>query len=375
MAARIIAETGGNPLALLELAGLLTPDQLAGRSPLPQRLPVGRGMPGHFLRRVKLLPQATRSLLLLASAAWGDDPAVLWRAAALLGLGPDAAGPAVAQDILRIDPRVDFRHPLIRSAVYEGARLGDRRRVHEAWASIAGQDGNPDEAAWHRAAATVVPEEQVAADLERSAARAEQRGGYVAQAAFLTRAAELTLDRHDRAVRLFAAAQAHLAAGDSALAEALLDQAAPGLAAAGMQRRGAADRRVVSMLGLKLQAHPDGPLIGSGHERTLPRRPFGGREGRLRSGGWVATQPLAPAGWLQDPAVFENDLAPANGRNAASRAPHGRRWRTSLGCPWSVSWPRLLTTGCLAASPRAARAERAWLTMISVMMAIENQSP
>ena len=258
VAARIIAETGGNPLALLELAGLLTPDQLAGRSPLPQRLPAGRGMQGHFLRQVKVLPPATRSLLLLASAAWGDDPAALWRAAALLGLGPDAAGPAVAQDILSLDPLLEFRHPLIRSAVYEGARLGDRRRVHDAWASIAGQDGNPDEAAWHRAAATVVPEEQVAADLERCAARAERRGGYVAQAAFLTRAAELTLDTHDRAVRLFAAAQAHLAAGDSALAEALLDQAAPGLAAAGMH---VAAQRLRASIAVFFSRHKDVPAL------------------------------------------------------------------------------------------------------------------
>ena len=258
VAARIIAETGGNPLALLELAGLLTADQLAGRSPLPPRLPAGRGMQGHFLRQVKLLLPATRSLLLLASAAAGDDPADLWRAAAQLGLGPDAAGPAVAQDILSLDPRVQFRHPLIRSAVYEGARLGDRRRVHDVWANIAGQDGNPDEAAWHRAAATVVPDGQIAADLERSAARAERRGGYVAQAAFLTRAAELTLDRHDRAVRLFAAAQAHLAAGDSALAEALLDQAAPGLAAAGMH---VAAQRLRASIAVFFSRHKDVPAL------------------------------------------------------------------------------------------------------------------
>jgi DNA-binding CsgD family transcriptional regulator len=258
VAARLIAETGGNPLALLELGGLLTADQLAGRSSLPPRLPAGRGMQGHFLRQVELLPPDTRSLLLLASAAAGDDPAILWRAAALLGLGPDAAGPAVAQDILSLDPRVQFRHPLIRSAVYEGARLGDRLRVHDVWASIAGQDGNPDEAAWHRAAATVVPDEQVAADLERSAARAERRGGYVAQAAFLTRAAELTLDGHHRAARLFAAAQAHLAAGDSALAEALLDQAAPGLAAAGMH---VAAQRLRASIAVFFSRHKDVPAL------------------------------------------------------------------------------------------------------------------
>jgi len=258
VAARITAETGGNPLALLEVARLLTPDQLAGRSPLPQRLPAGRGMRGHFLRQVKMLPPATRSLLLLASAASSDDPATLWRAAALLGLEPDAAEPAVAHDILSFDQRVEFRHPLIRSAVYEGARLGDRRHVHDAWASIAGQDGYPDEAAWHRSAATVVPDEQVAADLERSAARAERRGGYVAQAAFLTRAAELTPDMQDRAVRLFAAAQAHLVAGDGALAEALLDQAAPRLAAAG---RHVVAQRLRASIAVFFSRHKDVPAL------------------------------------------------------------------------------------------------------------------
>ena len=258
VAARIIAETGGNPLALLEVAGLLTPGQLAGRSPLPQWLPVGQAMQGHFLRQVKTLPPATRLLLLLASAASGDDPAALWQAAARLGVGPDVAEPALAQDILSLGPRVEFRHPLIRSAVYEGARLGDRRRVHDAWASVRADDGDPDQAAWHRAAATVVPEERVAADLERSATRAGRRGGYVAQAAFLTLAAELTPDPQHRARRLFAAAQAHLAAGDGSLAEALLDQAAERLAAAGLH---VAAQRLRASIAVFFSRHKDVPAL------------------------------------------------------------------------------------------------------------------
>jgi DNA-binding CsgD family transcriptional regulator len=256
VAARIITETGGNPLALREFAVHLTPDQLAGRSPLPQRLPVGRRLQGHFLRQVNMLPPATGTWLLLASAASGDDPAALWRAAALLGLEPDAADPAVAQDIVSVDPRVAFRHPLIRSAVYEGAKSGDRRRVHEALASIAGHDGRLDEEAWHRAAATVVPSEDVAADLERSAARAQRRGGYVAQATFLARSAELTPDPRDRAVRLLAAAQAHLVAGDGALAEAMLDLAAPGLAAAGLH---VAAQRLRASIAVFFSRHKDAP--------------------------------------------------------------------------------------------------------------------
>ncbi len=256
VAARIVNETGGNPLALRELAVHLTLDQLAGRSPLPERLPVGRRLQAHFLGQAKMLPAATGTWLLLASAASGGDPAALWRAAALLGLEPDAADPAVAQGIVSIDPRVAFRHPLIRSAVYEGARSGDRRRVHEALASIAGQDGNPDEAAWHRAAASVVPDEDAAADLERSAARAERRGGYVAQAMFLVRAADLTPDPRGRAVRLLAAAQAHLVAGDGALAEATLDLAAPRLAEAGLH---VAAQRLRASIAVFFSRHKDAP--------------------------------------------------------------------------------------------------------------------
>ena len=107
VASRIVTETGGNPLAILELLALLSPHQLAGRASLPERLPVGRGIEAHFLRRVKTLPPDTRSLL-LASAAPGDDPAALWRAAALLNLTPEVADPLVGQDILSLDPRVTF---------------------------------------------------------------------------------------------------------------------------------------------------------------------------------------------------------------------------------------------------------------------------
>ena len=128
--------------------------------------------------------------------------------------------------------------------------------MHEALASIAGQDGSPDEAAWHRAAATVVPNEDVAAALERSAARAERRGGYVAQATFLARAAELTPDPRDRAVRLLTAAQAHLVAGDGALAEAMLDVAAPRLAEAGLH---VAAQRLRASIAVFFSRHKDAP--------------------------------------------------------------------------------------------------------------------
>ena len=258
VADRIVRETAGNPLAIVELLGLLTPQQLAGRTTLPQRLPVGRAIEAHFLRRVKTLPPDTRSLLLLASAAQTDDPSALWRAAAILDVPPEAADALVGQDILSLHPQVEFRHPLIRSAVYDGAHPDNRRLVHLALASIADQDAYPDRAASHRAAATIAPEESVAADLERAAGRAEKRGGYSEQAAFLTRAAELTPDAQRRAVRFFAAARAHLAAGDGVLAEALLDTATPRLDAAGLHLQ---VQRLRAAIAVFFSRHKDAPAL------------------------------------------------------------------------------------------------------------------
>lgn len=233
VAARIIAETDGNPLAMLELLNQLTSEQLAGRLPLPQQLPTGRGLNAHFLRQLEGLGSETRSLLVLASAMTTDDPPTLWRAAALLGLPESAADGAHELDVMTIGETVMFRHPLIRSTVYHGAEPRQRRLAHSVMATIAEIDSNADLAAWHRAAATSAPDEDVAANLERSAERAERRGGQLAQARFLARAAELSPGPEERSDRTFAAAEAYLAAGDGILAEALLDKVAPWLEAAG----------------------------------------------------------------------------------------------------------------------------------------------
>lgn len=228
VSARVIAETGGNPLAMLELVRELDAEQLAGRSPLPPRLPVGRRVDAHYSTQIAALPPAARTVLLVA--ACGDaEPSTVWRAAARLGATASAADPAVRQGIVSLEPRIAFRHPLIRSAVYDGASSEDRRRAHEALAAVAIDDGDDDQAAWHRAAAVTAPEESIAAALQASAARAQRRGGYTMQAAFLTRAAELSPHVRDRARRYLAAAHAHLAAGDGPLAEALLALAAAGL--------------------------------------------------------------------------------------------------------------------------------------------------
>ncbi|MCS5717762.1 LuxR C-terminal-related transcriptional regulator [Herbiconiux sp. CPCC 205763] len=233
VAARIVAETDGNPLAMLELLNQLTSEQLAGRLPLPQQLPTGRGLTAHFLRQLEVLSPETRSLLVLASAMSTDDPSTLWRAAALLGIPHDAADGAHDLDVLSIGDTVTFRHPLIRSAVYHAAEPRQRRLAHSVMATIAEMDDHADLAAWHRAAATSAPDEDVAADLERSAERAERRGGQLARARFLARAAELSPAPEERSDRMFGAAEAYLAAGDGILAEALLDKVAPRLEADG----------------------------------------------------------------------------------------------------------------------------------------------
>ncbi|MDO3635122.1 helix-turn-helix transcriptional regulator [Mycolicibacterium arseniciresistens] len=258
VSARVIDETGGNPLAMLELLGELTAEQLAGRFPLPRRLPVGRRVDVHFLAQVATLSPEARTLLLVAAACADEKPSTVWRAGALLGVAAAAANHAVQQGIMSLEPRIAFRHPLIRSAVYDGATPEERQHVHNALATVAHRDGDDDQAAWHRAAAVTTPDEAIAADLQASAERAQRRGGYTMQAAFLTRAAELSPDARGAALRYLAAAQAYLAAGDGRLAEALLDLAIPGLDDAG---RDVAVLRLRAAISVFFSRHRDAPAV------------------------------------------------------------------------------------------------------------------
>ena len=263
---RMIDETGGNPLAMIELAGELSAEQLAGRFPLPRRLPVGRRVDVHFLAQVAVLAPEARTVLLVAAASSDDEPSTVWRAVALLGLTDEASSDAVRQGIISLEPRITFRHPLIRSAVYDGATPHERHRVHQALATVTGGDGDDDQAAWHRAAAVTTPEETIAADLEASAKRAQRRGGYTMQAAILTRAAELSPEAGRRALRYLAAAEAYLAAGNGPLAEALLDLATPGLDDAGLH---VSVQRMRASVAVFFSRHKDVPAILLDAARTV----------------------------------------------------------------------------------------------------------
>jgi DNA-binding CsgD family transcriptional regulator len=217
---RIVVETGGNPLALLELPRGLTATQLAGGFGLPATVPLSASIEAGYRRRLARLPQDARRLLLVAAADPVGDPALVWRAAGRLGIPESAAHTVESQEFLALSPRVAFRHPLVRSAVYGAASRNELREVHRALAEATDPDTDPDRRAWHRARAAVMPDEDVAAELERSAGRAQARGGFAAAAAFLERAVALTPDVSRRADRALAAAQAKFQAG--ALDEALV---------------------------------------------------------------------------------------------------------------------------------------------------------
>jgi DNA-binding CsgD family transcriptional regulator len=210
---RIVMETHGNPLALLELARAYSLKGAAGGFAVSDEAPLQGRIEASFRRRVDELPADTQRLLLLGSAEPAGDPALLWRAAAALGLTPEAATPAESAHLLTIGTRVAFCHPLLRSAIYNAGRPADRRAVHAALADATDPDYDPDRRAWHRAHATLAPDEDVAAELECSAERARVRGGLAAAAAFLARAAELTPDPRLRAQRTLAAAQRKRLAG------------------------------------------------------------------------------------------------------------------------------------------------------------------
>jgi DNA-binding CsgD family transcriptional regulator len=210
---RILAEARGNPLALLELARAWTPMALAGGFGLPDNASVSAKIEEVFRRHLTPLPDDSRRLLLVAAADPVGDPALILAAAERLGIPAEAAEPAIASGLLHIGRQVRFRHPLVRSVVYREAPLSHRRAVHGALAEVTDPKIDPDRRAWHLAASASGPDENIAAELERSATRAQARGGLAAAAAFLERAVALTDNPAPRAERALVAAEVSFQAG------------------------------------------------------------------------------------------------------------------------------------------------------------------
>ncbi len=209
----IIAETQGNPLALLELPRGLTPTELAGGFGLPGAAPLPGRIEESFRRQLDALPAQTQRLLQLLAADPSGDPVLVRRAAGRLGIPVQAAAPAVDAGLVEFGAQVLFRHPLLRLAAYQSATAADRQQVHSALAEETDPVADPDRRAWQRAKAAAGPDEEVAAELERSAGRAQARGGLAAAAAFLERAVLLTVDPAHLVERTLAAAQANMQAG------------------------------------------------------------------------------------------------------------------------------------------------------------------
>ncbi|MEW2383811.1 AAA family ATPase [Micromonospora sp. NPDC047707] len=225
---RIVAEAHGNPMALLHLPHALGPAELAGGFWLAGRDPLANHLEDAFHQQFLSLPPDSQRLLVIAAAEPTGDASLLWRAADLQAIPADAACPAESRGLVEFGARVRFRHPLVRSAVYQRTPPADRRTAHRALAQATDPHLDPDRRAWHRAQAAPGPDESVAADLERSADRAQGRGGAAAAASFLRRAAELTPDPARRVARALAAAQLDIEAGGAEQADNLLAVAEAG---------------------------------------------------------------------------------------------------------------------------------------------------
>ena len=226
---RLVAEGGGNPLALVELAAELTPAQLAGSATLPDPLPAAGSLQQMFSRRLRRLSPDARLLLGVAAAEPAASETVLWRTAERLGLDADLAASEVS-GLAEFVPAVTFRHPLVRSVAYHSMPASRRRLIHRMLAELTDAGEQPDRVAWHLAMAATGPDEELAARLAQVAGRAMDRGGYAATTTFLARAAELSADGQLRTDRLLAATEAALTAGHPVQARALLDQAQSGAA-------------------------------------------------------------------------------------------------------------------------------------------------
>ena len=265
---QIVTESHGNPLALLELPRTWNVAGLAGGFGLPSSQPVAGRIEQSYVRRLQPLPSDTRLLVLTAAAEPLGDLVLLQRAAGMLGIDITAAGPAQDVGLIHLGGRVEFAHPLVRSAAYRSAAAGDRHRVHRALADATAAETDPDRRSWHRARATPGPDEEVAAELEGSAGRAQARGGAAAAAAFLQRSAELTVDPARRAERALAAAEASYLAGSGETALRLAGVAERGPLSEFHRVRADVLRGRVAMVQRRAS---DAPLLLLGAARRLER--------------------------------------------------------------------------------------------------------
>jgi len=311
----IVAETRGNPLALLELSRGVRPDQLAGGFGLLGAVQLSERVEESFRRRIEALPEETQRLLLVAAADPVGDPALVWRAAARLGIGGEAAAAANAVGVVQFGTRVQFRHPLVRSVVYRSASLKDRQSVHRALAEVTDPEHDPDRRAWHRAHAASGPDEDVAAELERSADRAQACGGLAATAAFLGRATLLTVDPVRRGDRALAAAFANVKAGAFDAARDLVSLAETGVLSDVQQAR--ADLIAAELAFVTSRGSEAPPLLLKAARRLEPIDAALSRETYLQAlvSGYFAGR-LALGGGV---------LEVARAAGAAPRPPHGPR--------------------------------------------------
>jgi DNA-binding CsgD family transcriptional regulator len=225
---RLIEDTGGNPLALIALSSSLTDDQLSGREPLHSPLPVSARIENSYLEWVRRLPDATQTLLLVAAAEDSGELSTVLAAAAVLGVAAEALDAAEEISLVRVEgSRLQFRHPLVRSAVYHGAPLSQRQRVHRAIAAALDDESNVDRRVWHLAAGSIEPDESIVAELEHAAERARLRSGFVAASLAFERAAAITMDDRRRVQLLCNAVETAWFGGRLQRAVVLLERARP----------------------------------------------------------------------------------------------------------------------------------------------------
>src|SRR5258708_6947226 len=340
--AQIVIETRGNPLALLELVRGVTPAELAGGLGLPDAGPISGRIEEAFRRQGGALPSQTRRLLLVAAADPTGDPGLVWRAAGRLGISTEAATPTAETGLLEFGAWVRFRHPLVRSAAYRSASVRGRQDAHRALAEVTDPQLDPDRRAWHLAQAAPGPDENVAAELERSAGRAQARGGLAAAAAFLERSAMLTLDPGRRAQRLLAAASAKRDAGALDAALGLLVAVEAG---APDRLRTAEGEHLRGQVALDQRRNSDGArLLLSAARRLEPLNAESARETHLEA--------LVAAMWA-------GDLDSPGGLREAAKA--ARAAPASPGPPRAVdvlldAFATRLTQGYPAAAPALTRA-------------------